>query len=146
MTPYPLEQPQWGPESSSRALLRTGANVLAVGAPRLLQVFTETCRAELPPPVAYVSTPAGLAARPGGTVVISDVDRLDADGQRVLRTWLDDPGNLGIRVVSLATEPLFPLVQSGAFDRDLYYRLNTIYLRLDRSRNGARRAPSLRGI
>jgi transcriptional regulator of acetoin/glycerol metabolism len=43
--------------------------------------------------------------------------------------WLDSTSS-GTQVVSTASAPLLPLVEAGAFDDALYYRLNTVYVDL----------------
>jgi hypothetical protein len=69
-----------------------------------------------------------------GTLVLEDVDRLAADDQTKLLRWLDRAtGNL--RIVSTASEPLWPRVEAGTFDGALYYRLNTIYIEVDSPSN-----------
>jgi hypothetical protein len=70
---------------------------------------------------------ARLATQP--TIILRDVDALDADGQRVLFEWLDEAG-AERQIVSTASAPLLPRVDGGVFDRGLYYRLNTVYIRL----------------
>ena len=67
-------------------------------------------------------------ARPS-TVVVRDVDALTADEQRALLAWLDS-GESRTQVVSTASAPVLPLVEAGAFNDALYYRLNTVYINL----------------
>lgn len=63
-----------------------------------------------------------------GTVVVPDADALDADQQRRLLEWVDTLGD--VRILSLASKPIYPLVQCGAFLDALYYRLNVLYVEL----------------
>jgi hypothetical protein len=72
----------------------------------------------LPPP----------ASRPS-TVVVRDVDALTVDEQRSLLEWMDSSQSR-TQVVSTASAPVLPLVESGAFNDALYYRLNTVYINL----------------
>jgi hypothetical protein len=72
---------------------------------------------ELPPP----SRPA--------TVLLLGVDQLTRAAQVALLQWMEQSAGHA-RVVSTATEPLWPSVERGAFDEALYYWLNVIYLRL----------------
>ena len=67
-------------------------------------------------------------ARPS-TVVVRDVDALTADEQRTLLAWLES-GESRTQVVSTASAPVLPLVEAGAFNDALYYRLNTVYINL----------------
>lgn len=63
------------------------------------------------------------------TVILLDVGALKRDDQSKLAGWLDAvKGRL--QVISTASAPLLPLVESGAFDEGLYYRLNTVYIDL----------------
>ena len=50
--------------------------------------------------------------------------------QYTLAEWMRDGQNANMQILSLASVPLFSLVQLGQFDSDLYYRLNTIRLDL----------------
>jgi hypothetical protein len=75
-----------------------------------------------------------------GTLVIRDVDTLDAAQQEHLFDWLDRHSG-GVQVVSVTETPLFPLVAAGAFLDKLYYRLNVVCMPLssDDDTRGARR-------
>ena len=59
-----------------------------------------------------------------GTIVVCDVDTLTGHEQRALYDWI--AGNGRTQVVSTALTFLQPLLESGAFDRGLYYRLNVV--------------------
>lgn len=61
------------------------------------------------------------------TLVLHGVHRLEGNDQQRLLRWLDQSDGR-IRVVSTATEPLWPRVQQGAFNAALYYRLNIVYV------------------
>jgi Sigma-54 interaction domain len=89
------------------------------------------------------ATPLALPATGGGTFVLLRVDILSTPGQLALLQWIEREG-AHTQIVSLAERNLFPLVESGAFRDDLYYRLNTVYLEARRSIETAARA-SLRG-
>ena len=67
--------------------------------------------------------PAGRAA----TLVLHDVNELTDDDQHNVLRWLDETAGR-IRVVSTSVVPLWPRVESGAFNDVLYYRLNTVCL------------------
>ena len=61
------------------------------------------------------------------TVIIHDVSALNAAEQDRLYQWLNlSPP--GISVIGVTSEPMFPLVQRGAFLTDLFYRLNLIVI------------------
>jgi hypothetical protein len=68
------------------------------------------------------------ASQPVGTVVICDVDTLTRREQRALYDWI--AGNGRTQVVSTASKCLQPLLETGAFDKGLYYRLNVVMVDL----------------
>ena len=70
------------------------------------------------------STPFGA-----GTIVIRDVDALTREDQWKLCEWLDSRSDR-TQVVSTASAPLVPLVDSQVFNDALYYRLNVVYVDL----------------
>ncbi len=67
-----------------------------------------------------------LTAPTRGTLVLHDVQTLNAEQQCELLEWLE--ANNDVQLVSISTEPLFPLVEDGEFLESLYYQLNTIYV------------------
>ena len=111
----------------------TGANVLLVGpAGRVEDLVTLHLRdvtADLV--IRCQDAPPQLppASSPVGPVVLRDVDFLTRSEQHRLSEWLDSTTNR-IQVVSTASAPLLPLVEAGAFNDALYYRLNTVYVDL----------------
>jgi Sigma-54 interaction domain len=68
-------------------------------------------------------------SRPVGTILLYDVDTLTHREQRALYRWIV-VGNGRTRIVSTTTQSLQPLLEKGAFDADLYYRLNVLTLDL----------------
>ena len=60
-----------------------------------------------------------------------DIDELDADGQALLFDWLES-ASAERQIVCTASDSLLPLVNAGAFDPGLYYRLNTVSIRLEK--------------
>ena len=73
--------------------------------------------------------PLSRVSLPSGTLVFLNVDALDAAGQASLLDWLESAGER--QIVSTAADSLLPLIRAGAFDLSLYYRLNTVCIRLD---------------
>jgi hypothetical protein len=63
-----------------------------------------------------------------GTCIVPDALRLTRDQQKALRERLEEAP--GLRLVTLSSLPLYPLVESGGFDPTLYYRLNTVMILL----------------
>jgi DNA-binding NtrC family response regulator len=84
----------------------------------------------LPSPIRHWD-PASANAWPAGGVgslIVSDVARLDDAGQRALYEWLNQRAAERIQVLSVTAVPLWPLVARGAFLDALYYRLNVMHL------------------
>ena len=69
------------------------------------------------------------ASRPVGTILIYDVDTLTHREQRSLYRWIVS-GNGRTRIVSTTAQSLAPLLETGAFSDELYYRLNVLTLDL----------------
>lgn len=113
-----------------RGLLRMGANVLLTGSDHALNTFVTDARSDLRQPLVWTSPTSRLPTQPPGTLIVIDVDRLDAAGQRALAEWIDGLSQAPTQIISLATRPLFPRVRDGLFDERLYYRLNTIHFDL----------------
>ena len=63
-----------------------------------------------------------------GALVLRNVCALDRHEQAALSRWLDSSRK---QVVATTVDPLFPLVARGLFDEALYYRLNTMLMRID---------------
>jgi transcriptional regulator of aromatic amino acid metabolism len=61
----------------------------------------------------------------GGTLVLSDVSALTLPQQIDLYDWLQIARN-GVQLVSVTSEPLWPLVLQGRFLEGLFYRLNIV--------------------
>ena len=112
---------------------KTNANLLIVGTKRVANLLSSLVR-ELKPVVTIhchdgrlVLPPASSRAR---TAIVRDVDALTCQQQRRLLAWLRDSSGNRMQVISTASAPLLPLVESGTFHDALYYRLNTVYIDL----------------
>jgi hypothetical protein len=123
------------PLENWRAHMRTRANVLVTGPAPALSAFIETARPEMREPIASVagSTPLFVDGR---TLILTEIDALDAPGQRRLMQWVNEPRNLHTQVISLTSVSLFGLVEASRFDSDLFYRLNTIHLKIQHAWGG----------
>jgi hypothetical protein len=66
-----------------------------------------------------------LPPEPGGTLVLTEVGRLDRDQQQELVRWMELPGPRP-QIISTTSEPLFALVERRMFLDLLYYRLNVV--------------------
>ena len=64
-------------------------------------------------------------SQPAGTILVYDVDTLTREEQDALHRWAT-AGNNRTRVVSTTTQSLLPVMETGAFNDDLYYRLNVL--------------------
>jgi hypothetical protein len=111
-------------------ILRTSSvNALIVGALHLTAAAVAEIDASLRQPVVWWDSsqapdPPELTA---GTLVIRDVDRLDAQQQERLLRWmcLRRPA-VQVQVLALARTPLIARVVDGRFAPELYYRMNTV--------------------
>jgi len=112
----------------------TRPNVLVVGpAPDANRTF-ERLRPYLRTPMTCWA-PREMPQPPAshGTLVIQGVEGLTTVQQERLLTWIDGTPRER-QIVSIAGEPLFPLVRRGAFLDRLYYQLNVVYLELTASK------------
>jgi hypothetical protein len=111
----------------------TRANLLLVGTERQV---TRLVRFAVPDlhQAAVVKCQNGQLLLPSpslraGAIVIRDVDVLTPDDQRKLCEWLDSRSD-HTQVVSTASAPIVPMVDSCLFNDALYYRLNMVYVDL----------------
>jgi sigma-54-interacting transcriptional regulator len=121
----PASQQDW------RALVSTRGNVLAHGDPLALDAFLKAVRPGLREPVSVIACGPTLALRTAPSIVLTDIDRLEPQAQQTLLAWANDERHVDTQIVSMTSTSLFSLVEGGAFDRELYYTLNTIYLQLE---------------
>jgi len=111
------------PGDNWRALLRTRTNALISGPADALDAFVDVARAELQEPILVIPCDERIGLTPAGTVVLRNIHLLDAGAQASLVSWMDEPVNSRTQIVSVTPVPLLP----GEFDRNLYYRLNTLH-------------------
>ena len=109
----------------------TRANVLVVGEERLVINLVSVVIPDANLGVVISFQDGQLLLPPAssgpGTVVVRDVDALTTGQQQMLLEWLELAQN-HTQVVSTSSVPLLPMVETGAFNDALYYRLNTIYI------------------
>ena len=120
--------------ASDLALVRfSRVNVLIVGDDDLVATLVTSLLRSLATPVVVRSRwePLRLSPTYGrvGTIVVYDVDTLTGDEQLALYHSLGE-GRGRTRVVSTASKSLETMVEAGAFDAELYYRLNIVTLDL----------------
>lgn len=118
------------PSSDWRAIIRKRTNVLVIGPKAAQAAFLRLAQSEMREPIKSVGD--ALPSIPDGvqTLVLTEVDALDRAQQKKLATWLSEREAQDVQIISLATTPLFSLVEAKRFDAQLYYRLNTILLEI----------------
>jgi hypothetical protein len=116
------------PSTDWRATLGLRSNVMITGPKSALDAFLKAAGPELREPVRSAGGTLPPLLDGVRTLILTDVDRLDGAEQRRLRRWFEERGNIDVQVISLTSTSLFTLVSENAFDAELYYRLNTIFL------------------
>jgi hypothetical protein len=105
-------------------------NVLVAGNPEATRIVVDMLRLDLRGPVVKwrAGQPLELPT-PGqaATLVLDNLTRLTADQQLHVLGWLEQVMGR-VRVVSTSGIPVWPLVQTGHFNEDLYYRLNMVFV------------------
>ena len=121
-------------EDDLEIVRRTKANLLVIGPECLVMNVITRVIADLPAnivsPCEAGRLPLSLLLLPLGAVVLRNLHRLNADGQVSLSDWLESATSER-QIVCTASTFLLPLVDAGTFDRGLFYRLNTVSIRLD---------------
>ena len=122
----------WRTARSAHAeLVRLGmprVNLLLTGPDGVLEYFLDALLPDLREPVGRWCPGEQLLLPPPaliGTMIFQDVGAMPKDDQRRLLSWLTGASGR-TQVVSTTPKCLLPLVESGAFSADLYYRLNII--------------------
>lgn len=114
-------------------------NVLVAGKDEAVQLVLQTLVAHVEKPIANWSPGEQLTLPPigrPGTLVLHDVAALETSDQIRLLEW--SARAMGsMQVISTTPAPLLPRIAAGAFIDTLYYRLNTVYIELDRLHDDA---------
>ena len=106
-------------------------NLLLCGPAGVLRTTLDTLRPAFQQPVynwtgnAHASLPHEFA----GTLIFEYASSAPGEQQRLLLAWLGQR-RPRVQVISTTVEPLFSLVQRGAFLDSLFYHLNTLYVDL----------------
>lgn len=106
-------------------------NLLLCGPADAVNTTLTTLRPSLQQPVyKWVGDAGGsLPHEFSGTLIFEHASAARDEQQRSLLEWLSEHAR-GVQVISTTEEPLFALVQQGAFLDGLFYQLNTLYLDL----------------
>jgi hypothetical protein len=123
-------QPGAASATSDLELARsTGANLLVVAADDIVAELLASLWPSLASPIVVRHRGERLRLQqtspPVATMVVYDVDTLTGDEQRALHHWITVNRT---RVVSTASKCLWPMLQAGAFNDALYYRLNVVLI------------------
>ena len=124
--------PERASDDELRLARASGANVLLIGHDPEVSDAAAFLAGSAPAPALSIWTGDGLRLprqAPHGVVVARDVDGLLPEEQLKLLRWLDQASE-ETRIISTASPSLWPMVRGGAFDHDLYYRLNTVCIPL----------------
>jgi hypothetical protein len=102
-------------------------NVLVEAVPAVAAPVLAVLRGHLRAPIHEYNPNAGnpVPEPTEGTLILLEVASLGPRQQAKLLRWLTDRHG-SVQVASTSSEPLFPLVERGAFDAALYYRLNVV--------------------
>lgn len=110
-----------------------GANVLLVGAEPTLTEIVCSLWSTFDEPIMIRRSGDPLQLPTGsevGTLIVHGVETLTDREQQELRDWLAVQ-NGRTQVVSTASASLLPMVEAGAFNDSLYYRLNVVCIDLN---------------
>ena len=120
-SPFGLGDEDW------RVLTTARVHVMLVGPDPLTSQIVGALRPTFGEPVAQWIPNEGIdPSRPCRTLLLPDAGQLTLDDQQRLDEWLTS--GCAPQVVTMASTPLFPLVEQGRFLASLYYRLNVVYL------------------
>ena len=129
-SPAPRPEPIIRDEELARL---TNVNLLIMGADDVVARFVTSLWPSFSAPsvVRRRDEPLRLApaSQQAGTILVYDVHALTRLEQHALSRWIS-AGNGRTRVVSTTTQSLLPLLETGAFNDGLYYRLNVVTLDL----------------
>ncbi|HYM22513.1 MAG TPA: hypothetical protein VEU08_04880 [Vicinamibacterales bacterium] len=118
-----------------QAVFRHHANVLLVTTARVRERVVDVLTRYAPAP-AHCLRHWPVEPPTDGSIIIPAVEDLLPDDQLSMLSWYDHSPRLP-QVFAVSAIPLFQRVLRGTFVEDLYYRLNTVYLRLDSALTGA---------
>lgn len=112
-------------------ILQTRSNALLQGPPLALKEAIAALEQYLHPPQNAASAARWfLPIGAPGTLFIEHVDECTIEQQHELLEWSAGAGG-SVQVITTTESLLFDMVERGGFLSALYYRLNTIHVKLD---------------
>lgn len=106
-------------------------NLLLVGSEAQTESMLNSLRPALRQPLLEATCGKGLSLPAHeGTIVVREIAALDLVQQTALLQWLTDQVGRS-QLVSVSSTSLFPLVERNVFLESLYYRLNTVILKME---------------
>ena len=111
-----------------RVVRTARANVLFMGQGVSAKKVVEALQSQISGPIQVWRPGARLVLPPAeqaGTLVLQELGAMAHDDQRHLHDWLQVSSG-HTRVISIAQQPVLPLLEAGTFSDTLYYRLNVL--------------------
>jgi transcriptional regulator of acetoin/glycerol metabolism len=104
-------------------------NLLVLCAGRTRDAVITSLMTSCSPPFHHCALPGPLQlpADRNGTLFLNDAAAMTLSQQIALNDWMDR-GHGDVQIISVTSEPLWPLVEQGAFLEGLFYRLNIVCL------------------
>lgn len=111
-------------------------NLLLVGSSPATDAMLHALEPHLRQPLLKCEPKTGvvLPQPDQGTLILSELAWLDSTQQAHMVRWLNQV-YARVQVICTSSQPIFSLVQAGAFLDELYYRLNVVRLDLTPSRD-----------
>jgi hypothetical protein len=109
-------------------VVRSSHNVLVEGPQALVQALLHSVVPTLRQPVNHWRRgplPLGCA-----TLLVRDASMMSPEDQQSLLNW-NKQTHARCRLITVSSVPLYSCVKRGEFHPDLYYRLNTLFIRFD---------------
>jgi hypothetical protein len=138
VTRHPEMAADWASVEDALDIVRnTKADLLIIGPEGLAMDVVRWVIADVPTSIVVGPSDEGKLwlprlPLPGITLVVRDIDELNAEGQASLLAWLESACD-DEQIVCTASGLLLSMVNDGEFDRRLYYRLNNFCIKLETS-------------
>lgn len=118
------------PASDWRLIVKARPNLLVEGPHDSTERLLAALASHSPTPVGDWRQSGETAE--GATLIVRDVDRLTAQEQRELMDCMkgDEGPSIPRQIISTSATAVFPLIARGLFLEALYYRLNSVCLKI----------------